>query len=71
MERADRALPASFRSATYWARDRVVRRPQLPVTAERLIPAPQRSGWGPGADGVHELTARLRADVLVMAKFDI
>lgn len=71
VERADRALPASFRSATYWVRERVVRRPQLPVTAERLIPAPQRSGWGPDADGVQELTARLRADVLVMAKFDI
>lgn len=71
VERAEHSLPASTAPTVFWARDRVVRRPQIPEDVERLIPRPLRAGWAVETGDVQELTARLRADALVLAKFDI
>lgn len=70
-EQVEPALPTAAGPVTFWGRDRVVRRPEVPASVASLIPSPQRGGWAADAEGVREISAAVAADLVVMAKFDV
>lgn len=73
-EALEPALPTRGEPTDFWARDRVVRRPEVPPVISGLVPAPMRSGWGEGREQVGDvrtLAAAVAAEVVVMGKFDV
>lgn len=64
-------LPRTSYPELFYARGRVARRPQIASSVAGLIPQPDREGWVPDDPQVHQLTAKVAADLVVMGKFDV
>lgn len=69
-EQLDDSLPTGDRT-TVWARGRVVRRPDLPLPLQALLPLTEREDWGPDEPDVTVHQSPVAADLVVLAKFDV
>lgn len=71
IERREPALPTAREPREFLVRDRAVRRPGPPDDLRTMLPAPLRGEWDHTQPDLRRVTARVAADVIVRAKFDL
>jgi len=71
IEQREAALPRTAEPQEFLTLDRAVRRPTADPALQSMLPAPLRGHWDPERSTVGAVRARVAADVIVLAKFDL
>lgn len=71
IERREPVLPTAREPREFLVRDRAIRRPGVAPDLHTMLPAPLRGDWEPHLPDLRRLQARVAADVVVRAKFDL
>lgn len=71
IESRETSLPSADEPQDFLILDRVVRRADYDESLQTMLPAPLRGDWDPEQDSVGTVRARVDADLLVLAKFDL
>lgn len=71
IERREPTLPTAREPRDFLVRDRAIRRPDAAEDLHTMLPAPLRGAWEGSHPDLRRLSARVAADVIVRAKFDL